>query len=128
MLFRSLASEKIKSELDLMKGVKPIIASYGDYAASGGYWISANCDKIFANPTTLTGSIGVFSMIPDLGGVARKLAHVNIVSVTSNKHSDMYSMTRALDNAERAYMQKSVENVYSKFVNIVSTGRDLNSD
>lgn len=123
-----LASEKIKSELDLMKGVKPVIASYGDYAASGGYWISANCDKIFASPTTLTGSIGVFSMIPDLGGVARKLAHVNIVSVTSNKHSDMYSMTRALDNAERAYMQKSVENVYSKFVNIVSTGRDLNSD
>ncbi len=120
-----LASEKIKSELDLMKGVKPIIASYGDYAASGGYWISANSDKIFASPTTLTGSIGVFSLIPDLSDVARKLAHVNIVSVKSNKHADMYSMTRALDSEERSYMQKSVESVYSKFVNIVSEGREL---
>ena len=62
-----LASEKIKTEIDLLMEDRPVIASYGSYAASGGYWISANCDYIFANATTLTGSIGVFSMIPDFG-------------------------------------------------------------
>ena len=62
-----LAAEKIKAEIDLLQERVPVIASYGDYAASGGYWISANCDKIYTDATTLTGSIGVFSIIPDSG-------------------------------------------------------------
>lgn len=120
-----LASEKIKNEIDLLKADKPVVASYGDYAASGGYWISNGCDKIFSDATTLTGSIGVFSMIPDFSKVLKDLAHVNIVTVGSNKHSDMYSFMRPLDEDEQAYMQESVEGIYDKFVSIVSEGRSL---
>ena len=120
-----LASEKIKAELDLLREYKPVIASYGDYAASGGYWISANCDKIYSNASTLTGSIGVFSMIPDFGGAVKDKLHVTITPVNSNDHSDMYSMMRALDKKELDYMQASVERIYDKFTTIVSEGRGM---
>lgn len=120
-----LASEKIKAELDLLRESTPIIASYGDYAASGGYWISANCDKIYSNATTLTGSIGVFSMIPDFGGTVRDKLHVNITHVNSNTHSDMYTGLRPLDQRELDYMQASVERIYDKFTQIVSEGRGM---
>ena len=121
-----LASEKIKAEIDLIqkRGI-PVIASYGDYAASGGYWISANCDKIYSNATTLTGSIGVFSMIPDISGTLKDKVHVNITPVNSNKHADMYGMMRPLDQAELDYMQSSVENIYEKFTGLVAEGRDM---
>ena len=121
-----LASEKIKAEIDLIqkRGI-PVIASYGDYAASGGYWISANCDKIYSNATTLTGSIGVFSMIPDISGTLEDKVHVNITPVNSNKHADMYGMMRPLDQAELDYMQSSVENIYEKFTGLVAEGRDM---
>ena len=120
-----LASEKIKAELDLLRESVPVIASYGEYAASGGYWISANSDYIFSNATTLTGSIGVFSMIPDIGGTLKNKLHVNVTPVNSNEHADMYGMIRPLDNKEVAYMQASVENIYDKFTNIVAAGRDM---
>ena len=121
-----LASEKIKAEIDLIqkRGI-PVIASYGDYAASGGYWISANCDKIYSNATTLTGSIGVFSMIPDISGTLEDKIHVNITPVNSNKHADMYGMMRPLDQAELDYMQASAENIYEKFTGLVAEGRDM---
>lgn len=120
-----LAAEKIKAELDLLRESTPVIASYGDYAASGGYWISANCDKIYSNATTLTGSIGVFSMIPDFGGTVRNRLHVNITPVLSNEHGDMYSGLRALTRPELDYMQASVEKIYDKFTGIVSEGRGM---
>ena len=119
-----LASEKIKAELDLLREKCPVIASYGEYAASGGYWISANSDYIFANATTLTGSIGVFSMIPDLGSTIKNNLHVTVTPVNSNKHSDMYGMMRPLDKAELNYMQKSVESIYDKFTSLVAAGRN----
>lgn len=120
-----LASEKIKAELDLLRESVPVIASYGEYAASGGYWISANSDYIFSNATTLTGSIGVFSMIPDIGGTLKNKLHVNVTPVNSNEHADMYGMIRPLDNKEVAYMQASVEKIYDKFTSIVAAGRDM---
>ena len=121
-----LASEKIKAELDLIKAQgTPIIASYGDYAASGGYWISANCDKIYSNETTLTGSIGVFSMIPDISGTLKNKLHVNITPVNSNTHADMYGMMRPLDKKELDYMQASVEKIYDEFTSLVAEGRDM---
>lgn len=120
-----LASEKIKAELDLLKERVPVVASYGDYAASGGYWISAGCDKIFSDATTLTGSIGVFSMIPDVGGAIKNKLHVTVTPVNSNRHADMYNGMRALDPREVAYMQASVEKIYAKFTEIVSEGRDM---
>ena len=119
------ASDQIKTEIDLLLKDKPVVASYGNYAASGGYWISNSCEKIFANPATLTGSIGVFSMIPDLSGTIRDLAHVNIVNVKSNKHSDMMSMVTPLDEEETAFMQATIERIYEGFVNNVAGGRDL---
>ena len=120
-----LASEKIKAELDLLRESVPVIASYGEYAASGGYWISANSDYIFSNATTLTGSIGVFSMIPDIGGTLKNKLHVNVTPVNSNEHADMYGMIRPLDKKEVAYMQASVEKIYDKFTSIVAAGRDM---
>ena len=120
-----LASEKIKAELDLFGDDVPVIASYGDYAASGGYWISTNCDYIFSNATTLTGSIGVFSMIPDVGGVIKDKLHVTITPVNSNKHADMLNMMRPLDSKETAYMQASVERIYDRFTAIVAEGREM---
>ena len=119
------ASEKIKTEIDLLRQDKPVIASYGAYAASGGYWISNSCDYIFTNAGTLTGSIGVFSMIPDFSGTLEDIAHVNITAVSTNRHGDMYSGFRPLDKAETAYMQASVEKIYDKFTSIVADGRNL---
>ncbi len=120
-----LASEKIKTELDLLRESVPVIASYGNYAASGGYWISACSDYIFSNATTLTGSIGVFSMIPDFSGTINDKLRVNITPVNSNRHADMYGGMRPLDKNEIAYMQASVEKIYDKFTGIVSEGRDM---
>lgn len=120
-----LAASKIKEEIDLTRAVKPVIASYGDYAASGGYWISNSCDHIFSNATTLTGSIGVFSAIPEFGKTLKDIAHVNMVPVKSHKHSDMLSLTRPFDAGETAWMQVYVDDIYNSFVSIVAQGRDM---
>ncbi|MCQ2271180.1 MAG: signal peptide peptidase SppA [Bacteroidales bacterium] len=123
-----MASEQIKEQIELLKKEKPVVASYGDYAASGGYWISNSCDKIYADKTTLTGSIGVFSMIPDFSGTLKDIAHVNVTTVNSNKHGDMLSVLRPLDEIEKAAMQASVEDVYTTFVNYVAEGRGLETE
>ena len=120
-----LASEKIKTELDLLKEDKPLIASYGGYAASGGYWISNNCEKIYTDATTLTGSIGVFGIVPDFSKTAKELAHVGVESFSSHKHGDMYGMMRPFDKDEQAYMQASIEAIYDRFTTIVSEGRGI---
>ncbi len=119
------ASEKIKNELDLLKADKPVIASYGDYAASGGYWISNNCEKIYSDATTLTGSIGVFGLVPDFSKTAKDVAHVGVESVTSHKHGDMYGLMRPLDKDEYDYMLTGIEAVYDRFTTIVSEGRGI---
>lgn len=120
-----LASEKIKNEIDLLKDRMPVVASYGNYAASGGYWISNSCDYIFSNASTLTGSIGVFSMIPDFSKTLKDIAHVNVTTISSNSHGDMYTGTRPLSESEKAYMQASVEKIYDKFTATVAAGRDM---
>lgn len=120
-----LASEKIKHELDLLKAEKPLVASYGAYAASGGYWISNNCEKIFTGPLTITGSIGVFGMIPEFSKTASDVLHVGVETVSSNKHGDMMSLTRPFDKAEYDYMLRSIEDIYDRFTTIVSEGRDI---
>jgi protease-4 len=118
------ASVKIRTALDLLQKEKPLVASYGDYAASGGYWISNGCQKIYTDATTLTGSIGVFSMIPEFSGVTKKVG-VGMESVGSNKHSDMFSLMRPFDKEELAYMQASVEDIYESFVNLVASSRGM---
>ena len=119
-----VASEKIRSALNLLKAEKPLVASYANYAASGGYWISAGTEKIFSDATCLTGSIGVFSLIPEFSRTVDKLG-VNVVSVGSNRHSDMYSLMRPFDAEETAGMQDYIEDIYGRFVNLVAEGRSL---
>jgi protease-4 len=119
-----VASEKIRAALKLLMDEKPVIASYGNYAASGGYWISAGVQKIYTDATCLTGSIGVFSMIPEFSKTVGKVG-VNVVTVGSNKHSDMYSLMRPFDAEETASMQAYVEDIYERFVGLVAEGRSL---
>lgn len=121
------AAELIRQELELLQEVKPLIVSYGSYAASGGYWISAGADKIYSDNSTLTGSIGVFSMVPSFQKAIRNKLHINPVTIRSNEHADMYS-ARLLDTEERASMQKSVEQIYDLFLKIVSEGRGMATD
>ena len=118
------ASVKIRTALDSLMKEKPLVASFGDYAASGGYWISSGCQKIYADATTVTGSIGVFSLIPEFSKVAGKVG-VGVETIGSNKHSDMMSLMRPFDAAELSYMQASVEDIYELFVNLVATSRGL---
>ncbi len=118
------ASVKIRTALDSLMAQKPLVASFGDYAASGGYWISSGCQKIYADATCITGSIGVFSVIPEFSKVTRKVG-VGVETIGSNKHSDMLSLMRPFDTAELAYMQASVEDIYELFVNLVATSRGL---
>ena len=122
------ASEAIRHELELLRAVKPVIASYSDYAASGGYWISAQSDYIFSDESTVTGSIGVFGMIPNLGDAIRKNVKVNIESVGSSSHSDMMNGMRMLDETEVAYVQKQIEKIYDDFTGLVSSGRGISKD
>jgi len=120
-----IASEMIHREITLLKEAKPVIASYGNYAASGGYWISAKADKIFTNKSTLTGSIGVFSLVPNVSKTMEKHLHLRSVAITTNRHSDALSGMRALDNAEKEYMQKMVDKIYTDFTTLVSEGRNM---
>ena len=118
------ASEKIRGALNALGAEKPLVASYGDYAASGGYWISSGCQKIYSDATSITGSIGVFGMIPEFSAVARKLG-VGFETVSSNKHGDMMSLVRPLDAEETAYMQASIEDIYDRFVGLVASSRNM---
>ena len=120
-----VASEKIKQALDRLQEEKPVIASYGATAASGGYWITNNCDKIISNATTLTGSIGVFGLVPDISKAAKDVAHIGIETIASHKHGDMCSMVRPLDAAEYDYMLYGIESVYDRFTTLVSEGRGI---
>jgi protease-4 len=122
------ASEIVNRAMLNLKAVKPVIASYGDYAASGGYWISSNTDYIFTDNTTLTGSIGVFSLVPNIGGGLEKTLHVNTAQVGSNKHSSMMSGMKKLDDAEVEYMQKMIEKIYDQFTGLVARGRNMTQE
>lgn len=122
------AAEAIRRAVTRLKSSKPVIVSFGEYAASGGYWISAGGDIIFTDNTTLTGSIGVFSLIPSFGNALRDNVHVNMEVIGSSGHSDMISGLRKLDDTEVAYMQRQVEKVYDDFTMIVSNGRNLSRE
>lgn len=121
----SLASELIWREVKLTTEKKPVVVSMGDLAASGGYYIACAADTIIANPTTLTGSIGVFGLIPNLDGLLSGKIGINSETVKTNKLSDMASLYRPMSDEEMMIMQSMVEDVYTTFVNHVSEGRGL---
>lgn len=122
------AAEAIRHELQLLRAEKPVISSYGDYAASGGYWISAESDYIFTDNNTITGSIGVFGLIPSVGNAIRKNLKVNIETVGTSSHTDMMSGMRKLTDDEVAYVQKQIEKIYDDFTSLVSNGRGISKD
>lgn len=121
----ALASEVIWREMVLAKQVKPVIVSMGDVAASGGYYISAPADTILADPTTITGSIGVFGMYFSLKEGMNKKLGINVETVTTNNHSDFGSLYRPLTAEERAVAQLGVEDIYQSFIGHVSEGRNI---
>ena len=121
----ALASAVIGRELDLTKEVKPLIVSMGNYAASGGYWISANADYIFADPTTITGSIGVFGTIPNLQGFMNNKVGLTFDVAKTNENADFGSVNQPLTEFQYAKMQESVVNTYNDFTDRVAKGRGL---
>lgn len=121
----AIASDMIWRELELAAREKPVVISMGNYAASGGYYISAPGTKIYANPTTISGSIGVFGLIPNADKLMEQKIGITTESVNTNEHSDFPSVFRPMSTYERQIMQKNIEQVYSDFVNKVSAGRDM---
>lgn len=121
-------SEQIWNEVVKMKAEKPVIVSMGDYAASGGYYISCAADYIVANPTTLTGSIGIFGMIPNMEKLLGDKLGLDFDVVKTNKMADMGNLTRSFNPEEKAVMQNMVNNGYELFVKRCADGRQMTTE
>jgi len=120
-----IASEVIRREIELATKVKPVIASYGDVSASGGYWATCQATKIIAKKTCLTGSIGVFGMMPNIQGLLNDKLGITVDIVNTNKNSDFVNITRPLSNYEKNVLQANVEKGYESFIELVAEGRGL---
>ena len=116
------ASDEILFELQQLRKKKPLIVSFGDYAASGGYYIAMGADKIYSEPNTLTGSIGVFGMIPNFKEIANKNG-LSSHAVTTNANSNMYSPINGVTSGGISMMTRSVEQTYKRFVYFVTQNR-----
>jgi protease-4 len=123
----AVASEQIRHAIKLIKAKKPVVVSMGGLAASGGYWISSPASYIFAEPTTITGSIGIFGLIPNFSGLVTDKLGVTFDGVTTNKFTDFESdLILGKDNAETMqHMQTYINRGYQSFLNIVSEGRGM---
>ena len=121
----AFGSEQIWREVVLLKEKKPVIVSMGDYAASGGYYISCAADYIVADPTTLTGSIGIFGMFPNMEGLLTDKLGLHFDMVKTNKFADMGVMNRPFNADERAAMQNYINNGYKLFVKRCADGRGM---
>lgn len=121
----ALASDIMLREAKLAAEAKPFIVSMGDVAASGGYYVACYADKIIANPNTITGSIGVFGMIPNMGKMFNDKLGISFDNVKTNELADFPSVSRALRPAERVIIQESIERVYDTFIQHVASGRNM---
>lgn len=119
----ALASEVIWREVSLTKKVKPVIASFGDVAASGGYYIAAGADSILVQPNTITGSIGVFGIIPNAQKLLNDKIGITFDNEKTGEYADIMSLTRPMTPGERFILQNGINRVYNVFINRVSTGR-----
>lgn len=125
----AFASEQIWEALDYFKSKnKKLYVSMGDYAASGGYYISCGADKIFADRTTITGSIGVFGMIPDLSGLVTDKFGISFSTVQTNPNAAPATVLEPLSEAQKTAIQRSVENIYDLFTKRVAEGRHMSQD
>ncbi len=121
----ALASESIWRELSLARKTKPVIVSMGNYAASGGYYISCMADSIFAEPNTLTGSIGVFAIVPNMQGFFNNKLGITFDGVKTGEYADAGNTTRPLTDKEKVLFQRSVDTIYATFKQRVVDGRKL---
>jgi len=120
----ALASDIIWREIEVTKKVKPVVVSMGDVAASGGYYIAAGADRIFAEPTTITGSIGVFGTVPNMSTLAENIG-INAEQVGTNKNSITYSLFEPMEDGFRDNVQEGIENIYNTFLDRVAQGRGI---
>lgn len=121
----AFGSDQIGEALDYFQSKKkPLAVSMGDYAASGGYWISCGADRIFADPLTITGSIGIFGLIPNVKGLADKFG-VNLETVATNPEANFPTLYSPMDEKQLAIMQKYVDNGYNRFIKRVAKGRKM---
>jgi len=123
----ALASDVIWREVSLTKGVKPVVVSMGDVAASGGYYISCAADIIVAEPNTITGSIGVFGLIPEAGTLLSENIGITIDTLNTNKNAGIGSMFRPVSSLETEVIQQGVEEVYTTFITRVAEGRHMST-
>lgn len=121
----ALASDGIWREMILLKKEKPVVVSMGDYAASGGYYIACAADSIFAEPGTLTGSIGVFGILPNFGKFFNDKLGVTFDGVKTAPYADMGNVTRAMTEPEKRMIQASIDTIYHVFKSRVAEGRNL---
>ncbi len=121
-------SEIIWHEVKLAAEEKTMVVSFGDVAASGGYYIACPADRIVAHPNTITGSIGIFGMIPNIGELLNDKLGITTDVVETNEHSNFMSLTRPLTDYERHLLQKSIEDGYDLFVSHVANGRNLTKE
>jgi protease-4 len=124
----ALASDIIWREVLLAKGEKPVVVSMGNLAASGGYYIAAAADSIFAAPNTLTGSIGVFGMIPNFEGFFKNKTGITFDRVTTGKYADLLNTNRPMTADEEAIVQQMINRIYEDFIKVVANGRGLSTD
>ncbi len=120
-----IASDVILREVNMTKTVKPIVVSMGDYAASGGYYISCGANKIFAQPNTITGSIGVFGVIPNFQKFFNNKMGITFDEVKTNENSDFIGVTKPLSEFQYALLQEEIDNFYATFISHVSVGRNM---
>jgi protease-4 len=121
----ALASDVIWREMLLAKKAKPVVVSMGDVAASGGYYISCAASKVFASPNTITGSIGVFGIIPNTQQFFSKNLGITFDGVKTNPYADYIPVTRPMSADEKSYLTRDIENIYSTFITHVAEGRKL---
>lgn len=120
-----IASDIILREVNLTKSEKPVVVSMGNYAASGGYYISCGANKIFANPNTITGSIGVFGIIPNFQKFFNNKFGITFDEVLTNDNADFMEVTKPLSDYQYTLIQKEIDNFYTTFLQHVSIGRDM---
>jgi len=121
----ALASEVIWREIELASKEKPVVASFGDVAASGGYYIACAACKIMAEPTTITGSIGVWGAIPNLQGLMNNKLGVTFDNAMTNKNADFIPLMKPLSSYQTAVIQKDVDHIYDLFAGRVARGRHM---
>jgi protease-4 len=120
----ALTSELIWREIEITKKVKPVVVSMGNYAASGGYYIAANADRIFAEPNTITGSIGVFGMLPNMNQLGKNIG-INAEQVKTHDNASGYSVFEPIDENFKGYVLESIERIYATFLKRVADGRKM---